>query len=123
MRIFSYLKIVYIRNSWGFFLHQVQRNRTALGTSKTTQFLLLSKAANPFIHVPPIVTKAKNYLLWVLNQELLFFLLFGFFLKPFGFNGEHAYEIKGGKFGSCISHHRWLHSGNVIVAAVHSFCF
>lgn len=94
-----------------FFLHLVQRSRTALGTGKTTQFLLLSKAANPFIRVPPIVTKAKNYLLWVLNQESLFFLLFGFFLKPFGFNGEHAYKIKGGKFGACISHHRWLHSG------------
>lgn len=114
VRIFSYLKNCICQKFlvvFFFFLHLVQRSRTALGTGKTTQFLLLSKAANSFIRVPPIVTKAKNYLLWVLNQESLFFLLFGFFLKPFGFNGEHAYKIKGGKFGACISHHRWLHSG------------
>lgn len=65
----------YIRNSWFLFLHLVQRCRTALGTDKAAQFLPLSKAANLFICVPPIVTKAKNFLLWVLNQELLFFLV------------------------------------------------
>lgn len=73
---------MYIRNSWFLFLHLLQRNRTALGTAKTTQFLPLSKAANPFICVPPIVAKAKNYLLRVLNQELLFFLIW-FLLKTF----------------------------------------
>lgn len=79
VRIFSYVKKC-IRNSCLLFLHLVQTSRTALGTGKTTQFLPLSKAASPFICVPPVVTKAKNYLLWVLNQELLFFLVW---LKAF----------------------------------------
>lgn len=71
----------YIRNSWFLFLHLVQRSRAALGTGKTTQFLLLSKAASPFICVPPIATKAKNYLLWVLNR-ICYSFSFGFFWKP-----------------------------------------
>lgn len=96
----------YIRYSWVLFLHLVQRSRTALGTGKTTQFLLLSKAANPFICVPRIVTKAKLFVMGSKSGVAVLSLVSFESL----YNGVHAYKIKGGKFGACISHHRWVHS-------------
>lgn len=106
----------YIRNSWFLFLHLVQRCRTALGTDKAAQFLPLSKAANLFICVPPIVTK-EFFAMSSKSGAAILSCLVSFESL---YNGEHAYKIKGGKLGACISHHRWLHSGVMSLSQLHT---
>lgn len=99
----------YIRNSCFLFLYLVQRSRTALGTGKTIQFLPLSKSCKSIHLCTSYCNQSKE--LFAMGSKSGVAILSRLVSFESLYDGDHAYKIERGKFGACISHHRWLHSG------------